>query len=158
MDDPSIRVASTTQDFDAARVLFLDYADSYGLDFGYLDFEFELSTLEQLYQSPNGLIYLMSNEDEKDMGVAAVKQIDEQNIELKRLYIASKYRSSESTMMLMDKILEAVAQKGFRSINAHFIPEMHEAVAVCRSLGFTDCPPFKYDHVHGSIFLKLDLG
>lgn len=157
MDDPSIRVASTTQDFDAARVLFLDYADSYGLDFGYLDFEFELSTLEQLYQSPNGLIYLLSGQDDNNVGVAAVKQIDDQNIELKRLYITSEHRSSETTMMLMDKILEAVAKKGFRSISAHFIPEMHEAIEVCRSLGFTDCPPFKYDHVHGSIFLKLDL-
>ena len=54
MDDPSIRAANTTHDFDEARVLFLDYADAYGLDFGFLDFEFELSYTRATLSATHG--------------------------------------------------------------------------------------------------------
>ena len=53
-----INFAERTKDFDKARQLFLEYADSLGFSLSFQGFEEELENLPGGYTAPNGCILL----------------------------------------------------------------------------------------------------
>jgi len=156
MDDPEIRVATSTQDFDAARVLFLDYAATFGLDFDFLDFELELSTLEHSYLAPSGQIILLSD-DEVEVGVIAIKKYDDEAAELQRAYLKEAYWNDSHGPTLLAAGEKAARRMGYTSMLAHLLPSMNHLMDLCKASGFMPTPPFRFDSLPGSVFLRKEL-
>ena len=84
----SVRIdfANSVADFDNARKLFLDYAESLRFSLSFQGFEDELEHLPGKYAAPGGCILL--GWDELDcVGCACIRPLSDDVCEMKRLYV-----------------------------------------------------------------------
>ena len=89
----SVRIdfAHSPADFDNARKLFIDYAESLGFSLSFQSFEDELEHLPGKYAAPEGCILLAW--DELDcVGCAGLRPLSDDVCEMKRLYVKPLYR------------------------------------------------------------------
>ena len=93
------------------KVLFSEYTDMLvendPVFAKYLDqqnYDKELENLEEKYAPPKGRLYIVFGDDEI-VGCVALKQMDQQSGELKRLYVRNKYRKEGIGSLLVDKII-----------------------------------------------------
>ena len=89
----SIRIdfAESKIDFDKARQLFLEYADSLGFSLSFQSFEEELENLPGKYASPDGCILLAWDELEC-VGCVGLRPLNQNVCEMKRLYVKPAFR------------------------------------------------------------------
>lgn len=68
------------------KKLFLEYAESLPIDLDFQDFEAELGKLPGKYVPPAGAI-ILAVADNKAVGVVALRKIEEDICEMKRLFV-----------------------------------------------------------------------
>ena len=78
--------------------------------------------------------------------------------ELKRLWVRPAFRGRHAGRALTEAALAAAREIGYSSIKLDTIPSiMAEAVAMYRSLGFTDCAPYYQSAIAGSLYMERAL-
>jgi SAM-dependent methyltransferase/GNAT superfamily N-acetyltransferase len=153
---PTIRTASSTSDIEAIRVLFREYAASLGFDLCFQDFERELAELPGPYASPSGRLLLAMAE--VPAGCVALKPLGDGVCEMKRLYVRKSHRKNRLGRTLVEHIIKEARGLGYRAIRLDTVPGvMGRAVALYRSLGFREIPPYCHNPVQGALFLELPL-
>lgn len=151
-----IRPAGFPHDADAVRALFREYADSLGIDLGFQGFEAELAALPGKYAPPGGRLLLAWRDDEA-VGCAALRPIDAQTCEMKRLYVRPAARGERLGRRLAERICEEARQAGYARIRLDTLPSMAPAQQLYRALGFRPIEPYVYNPVAGARFMELDL-
>lgn len=153
-----IRPAITADDIDVVRTLFLEYAQSLGLDLGFQDFEKELATLPGAYGPPGGRLFIAWDGDGRAVGCVALRPHAENNAcEMKRLYVRREGRGAGLGRMLAEFICEEARKAGYSRIYLDTMPTMTAAIALYRSLGFEPVEPYTFNPVPGAIFLARSL-
>ena len=138
------------------RLLFRQYAESLGIDLGFQDFEAELISLPGKYSPPRGCLLLAWNGD-RAVGCAALRPIDDNVCEMKRLYIHPDVRAQHLGRRLSERILQEARAIGYRSMYLDTLPSMTSALHLYYDLGFTPIEPYVFNPIEGAIFLGLDL-
>lgn len=156
MDDGHLRLVQDESDFDQARILFLEYMDVFGLDLEYFDFDLELSTLEHIYIEPDGFIFLYSDQGE-DNGVVAFRKYDEGVIELKRMFLPEACFSNQEADRVLSEAIEKAQSLKYHRILLDVLPEMTKLVSLYERLGFFVIPPFRFDPIPRTLFMKKDI-
>ena len=108
----SVRIdfAHSPADFDNARKLFIDYAESLGFSLSFQGFEDELEHLPGKYAAPEGCILLAW--DELDcVGCAGLRPLSDDVCEMKRLYVKPLYRGTGLGQLLGEKIVQLGIKK-----------------------------------------------
>lgn len=139
-----------------ARQLFLEYAQSLPIDLGFQDFESELETLPGKYGPPSGSL-IMAFINNQAGGCVAIRKIEENICEIKRLYVREDYRGLGIGRSLLDIIIKEASKLDYRSIRLDTLPTMKKAQALYRSFGFYDIEPYIYNPVKGTRFMELKL-
>ena len=139
-----------------ARTLFLEYADAIGVDLEYQGFTAELARLPAPYQQPDGTL-LIAKVDGDIAGCAALRRLDEHTGEMKRLYVRPDYRSFGLGKLLVEAIIQAAHQAGYRELRLDTLPSMASAQGLYRRLGFTEIAPYNDSHLPGTRFYALVL-
>jgi GNAT superfamily N-acetyltransferase len=153
---PEIRTV-TADDVQTVRVLFREYAASLGFDLCFQGFEQELAGLPGRYASPSGRLLLASVGGEP-AGCVALKGLADGACELKRLYVRPAYRGSGLGRTLLGRIVREARDLGYKSIRLDTVPSvMGDAVALYRSFGFEEIPPYCLNPVPGALFMELRL-
>jgi len=75
---------SQAADLEEVRKLFAEYAKSLGISLNFQNFDAELAGLPGEYQSPGGCL-LVAKLDDQIAGCGAMRRIDAQACEMKRL-------------------------------------------------------------------------
>ena len=153
---PDIRTADLPADLPVVRLLFRQYAESLGIDLGFQDFEAELISLPGKYSPPRGCLLLAWNGD-RAVGCAALRPIDDNVCEMKRLYIHPDVRAQHLGRRLSERILQEARAIGYRSMYLDTLPSMTSALHLYSDLGFTPIEPYVFNPIEGAIFLGLDL-
>jgi len=149
--------AESLTDIQTARELFEEYAASLGFDLCFQSFDKELAELPGKYAPPSGRLFL-AIEGEQAAGCIAMRQLDEGTSEMKRLYVRPTFRGTGLGRTLTEKLIETACALGYKRMLLDTVPgKMDSAIALYRSLGFTEIEPYYENPVAGALFFELKL-
>ncbi len=140
----------------AVRRLFLEYADSLGIDLSFQDFQRELAELPGAYAPPDGRLLLAVDNDEA-IGCIALRKLTDGVCEMKRLYVRPAYRGKGLGRTLVEAIIQAAREIGYETMRLDSISSLKEAAALYRSLGFVEIPPYRYNPLPDAVYMELGL-
>ncbi len=145
------------------RALFQEYTDTLiECDKGFKEYlnkqnyDDELEHLESKYGLPYGRLYLAFCDNEI-AGCVALRKIDEDNCEMKRLYVRSKFRRNKIGNLLVKKIIEDARSIGYKYILLDTFPFLETAIKLYKNLGFYEIESYNNSPMDNLIYLKFDL-
>lgn len=125
----------------------------------YLDlqhYEEEIKHLETKYGMPYGRLYLACCGGEA-AGCIGLRKIDEENCEMKRLYVRPKFRGAKIGSRLVEKIIEDAKEIGYSHMLLDTLPFLQSAIRMYRCFGFYEIGSYNDSPMDESIYMKLDL-
>jgi ribosomal protein S18 acetylase RimI-like enzyme len=134
-------------DVDAVRELFREYADGLGVDLSFQDFETELADPLGFYQ-----LVLLARQ-----GCVALRRIDGETCEMKRLYVRADARGSGLGRALAQAVIAHARAIGYVRMLLDTLPTMTAARSLYTGLGFHETEPYRLNPIEGTSFLELVL-
>lgn len=142
------------------RQLLREYAEGLGVDLCFQDFDRELASLPGSYAAPGGTMRLV-RVDGGAAGCCALRPLDSVDYanacEMKRLYVRPQYRGLGLGRRLVEEVLETARLAGYASVLLDTLDDMATARAMYQELGFVEIPPYYYNPIAGSHYLKAEL-
>lgn len=120
------------------------------------NYDEELQHLEDKYGPPYGRLYL-AYDDGALAGCIGLKKLDEQNCEMKRLYVRPGFRGKHIGNGLVAKIIEEARQIGYSHMLLDTLPFLKSAVHIYQSFGFYEIERYNDSPMGTSIYMKMDL-
>ena len=140
----------------AARRLFEEYAASLGFDLAFQGWDEELATLPGAYAPPGGVLLLLG-EGKTTLGCVALRRLDDEAAEMKRLYLRPEARGRGYGSALAEAVLGEARRLGYRRVRLDTVPGMEAAQAIYRTLGFRTIAPYRDNPIAGAAFLEIQL-
>ena len=153
---PAIEPAHAGAPLDEVRALFLQYAESLGVDLGFQGFEAELAGLPGSYEPPGGRL-LIARVGGRPAGCVGLRPLEPGICEMKRLYVSPDARGLGLGRLLAEAAIAEGRAAGYRSMRLDTLETMAAAHRLYRSLGFRPILPYRHNPVPGAAFLALDL-
>lgn len=148
--------AKTNEEIQTVRKLFLEYAKSLDFELCFQDFDKELDGLPGEYADPDGMI-LLARTDGKAAGCVALRKINTETCEMKRLYVKPEFRGKKIGLLLAEKIIEEAKKIGYRKMRLDTTPQMKEGIQLYKSLGFNEIKPYRFNPIEGAIYMEKKL-
>jgi putative acetyltransferase len=152
----TIRHAHEGKALAAARQLFEEYAASLDISLCFQGFDEELSSLPGTYAPPRGRLLLACRGNDT-AGCVALRPLESDACEMKRLYVRPAHRSGGVGRLLVERVIHEAATAGYRRMRLDTLPTMEAALALYRRLGFREIAPYTANPVKGAVFLELQL-
>jgi len=143
---------ATLADLDDIRAMLREYAAWLEVDLCFQNFEQELAGLPGDYAPPRGRLLIAEG-----AGCVALRAIDEEICEMKRLYVRPNHRGTGLGRRLVQAIIDEARGIGYRSLRLDTMPKMDSAQRLYASLEFREIPAYRYNPEPGARFLELDL-
>ena len=104
-------------DYEAAKNLILDYSKIKGAEACFVSLDKELSDLKGFYK---GGALLLGYENEKPIATIAIKKINDDMAEAKRLYIKPEYRGKGYARQMLDAMLDKCRELKYKEVRFVF--------------------------------------
>jgi putative acetyltransferase len=140
--------ATRAEQVAVVRGLFAEYARLVDEPACFVDFERELDALPGDYR-------LWLGEDAA--GCVAVRLLDPETAEMKRLFVRSAHRGKGLGRALAEAAIGGAREAGCKRIVLDSLPKMREAQALYELLGFTPIEPYLREPTPGAICFELRL-
>ncbi len=145
------------------KSLFMEYSNmllenepSFQEYLGIQNFDDEIENLEKKYGLPDGRLYI-AYIDESPVGCIALRKIDKENCEMKRLYVRPEFRGNKIGNLLVDRIIYDGKALGYKYMLLDTLPFLDKAIEIYRKLGFYEIPAYNDSPIPSTVFMKLDL-
>ena len=140
-----------------ARELFLEYAAEWKLDLCFQNFEAELASLPGDYSPPQGRL-LLAQQDGQSAGCVALRKLEDDICEMKRLYVRPAFRGQGTGQALAAHIIEDARSIGYSRMRLDTLARMTAAVTLYQSLGFQRIDAYRPNPLEDVVYLELKLG
>ncbi len=145
--------AITDQHYEAAAVLFRQYAGWLNIDLSFQHFEEELSQLKSMYAAPFGGI-ILCKENNEYAGCIAIRTIDADTAELKRMYVKPAFQKHGIGNMLLQDALTLARKYNYRRIRLDTLSNMLPAINLYKRNGFYEIPPYYFNPETTAVFFE----
>lgn len=151
-----IQEATSTTELDMMRDLFREYEQFLQVDLCFQGFEQELANLPGKYAPPDGAL-LLALRNEQPVGCVALRKLEENICEMKRLYVKPQGRGTGLGKKLAEEIITIARQRGYMLMRLDTLETLTEAVSLYQRLGFRQVPPYYDNPLPGALYWELDL-
>lgn len=127
----NFEVVNGHENLEAVKTLFVEYVQSLGVAAS----EREFSDLENKYKGPRERLYLALVDGEM-AGCVAIREVDKEKAEMKRLYVRPAFRRTGVGMSLGKIVVDKAKELGYRELLLDSLPSMESAVQLYNALGF----------------------
>jgi putative acetyltransferase len=154
-------VPESSEQLDATRAIFREYAQGLGVDLCFQNFEDELASLPGDYRAPPGAL-LLATVDGELAACGAFRPLPDADYanacEMKRLYVRSRFRGLGLGRVLAQALIDQAVRAGYSVMLLDTLDDMEAARGLYDALGFVEIPPYYYNPIPGAHYLKADLG
>jgi carbonic anhydrase len=119
----------------AVRLLLEEYWNSFGFTPCFQNFGDELAGLPGAYAPPAGRLAL-ATVDARSAGCIALRRVDADRAEAKRLYVRPAFRGCGLGRALMEWVMAEARAAGYSEIVGDTMPVMCDALALYERMGF----------------------
>ena len=119
-------------------------------------YEDELNNPIEKYGSPDGRLYIALM-DGAPAGCIALRRIDAQSCEMKRLFVRPAHRDKGIGSQLVHTIINDARTIGYRRMLLDTLPFLERAIQMYQKLGFREIPMYNDSPMSSSIYMQLDL-
>lgn len=151
-----IRQAASADEVAEVRALFVEYEKSVGVDLCFQGFAAEVQGLPGEYAPPRGRLFI-AHDGREAAGCIALRPLDGNTCEMKRLYVRPGFRSAGVGARLVERVIVEARRLGYERMYLDTLPSMEAAQRLYERLGFKDVPPYRSNPVPEARFLALDL-
>ncbi len=156
MSDAEIIQANSPEWIPVVRELFEEYAAELGVDLCFQNFAEELATLPGAYASPRGGVWI-ARVDGRDAGCVALRPLDADAAELKRMYVRRAWRGRGFGRRLGETAIGFARAAGYRAVCLDTLSGMTEALALYRSFGFRPTRAYCHNPLPDTVWMELEL-
>ena len=146
----------TPEHLPVVRELFVEYANTLGVDFCFQSFDQELAGLPGKYAPPSGRLFLAIDE-QRVAGCAALRELEAGICEMKRLYLRPPFRRQGVGRQLAEATVVAAREIGYERMRLDTLASLKPALALYESLGFQRIAPYYQNPIANVVFLELAL-
>jgi N-acetylglutamate synthase-like GNAT family acetyltransferase len=143
-------------DMETVRSLFREYQEGLGVDLCFQSFDQELVELPGKYAPPTGELLLAELAGDC-VGCVAVRALDSQVCEMKRLYVQPPYRRHGIGELLVVDILNRAATLGYSRMVLDTLLRLSPARKLYEKLGFSTMAAYNSTDLEGVMFYGKDL-
>ena len=149
----SFKTASSKQDFKLAEKLFKSYEKSLDFKIDFQGFQEELENINKIYAPPAGSIILAFHLDQP-VGCIAVRKLEKEIGELKRMYVLPSYRKMNIGSKLLKLILEKSTELNYKKVRLDTLKRMNSAVKLYLSFGFYEIKSYRYNPMEDVLYME----
>jgi ribosomal protein S18 acetylase RimI-like enzyme len=143
-------------DIPQVRELFLEYARALGFDLCFQDFDGELAALPGKYAEPDGCLLVVKRGNET-CGCVALRKLEDQICEMKRLYVKPGFRKHGLGKELVERIINEAKQRGYKFMRLDTLATMQSAIKLYKAYGFYEIPAYTFNPIPEAVYLELRL-
>ena len=152
----TIKQALSKSEIDEVRKLFGEYEAFLNVDLCFQGFTEELAGLPGKYSRPDGDL-LIGLDGERIVGCVAVRRLEDNVCEMKRLFVRPEVRGTRLGRRLAEEIIVIARQLGYTLMRLDTLERLTEAIHLYEALGFRRTAPYYENPLSGVVYLELDL-
>jgi GNAT superfamily N-acetyltransferase len=149
-------IEARQEDMHLIRELFQEYEEFLGFDLCFQDFQQELASLPGAYGPPSGTL-LLAREGEGVLGCVALRAIEPDVCEMKRLYLRPAARGKGTGLALCRDVIDRARKLGYKSMKLDTVSKLSKAIDLYRTLGFKTCPAYCHNPHPDVEYFELQL-
>ncbi len=152
----TIEIVDGTKYLDEVKNLIIEYTKFLGRDLTFQNLDAELSDLAKKYCPPEGRI-ICAEVDGKIIGCVAYHKFDDERCEMKRLFVLEGYREFHAGSKLIEEILIAAKNDGYKEMILDTIKPLKSAIHLYKKFGFVETSPYYENPFADVIYMKKRL-
>ncbi|MEO6721351.1 MAG: GNAT family N-acetyltransferase [Ferruginibacter sp.] len=152
----SYYLATSNEEYEAAKQLFTEYATSINIDLDFQQFDKELQTLMTMYGPPSGGI-ILAKQDEHFIGCVGIRKINETVGEMKRMYLKPEHQNKGLGKILLGKAFDLARACNYNKIRLDTLNEMVSAIALYKKAGFYEIEPYYFNPIPTAVYFEREL-
>lgn len=143
-------------DIDMIKLLFGEYTSMLGVDLGFQNYDDELQNLPGGYALPHGRLYI-AHYDDQLAGCIALRPIDNNCCEMKRLFVRPTFRGQGIGKALAEKVISDAKEMEYQAMLLDTITSLSSSIALYKKLGFYEIEPYRFNPLPNALFLRVQL-
>lgn len=153
----TIRAASSEHDVAEVRRLVLTHAAARATTPGVEYMRADAERMPGPYVPPRGGLWL-AVQDDVGVGCVALRPLDENSAEVKRMFVDEAWRGRGVGRALMETVVAAARERGYATLRLGTLDDMKAAQRLYESLGFRAIERYRPDELVDTLFYELELG
>jgi GNAT superfamily N-acetyltransferase len=145
--------ATTPSQIQTLRDLFREYEAFLQVDLCFQRFEEELASLPGRYAPPQGALLLVIAAGQA-AGCVAMRPLNEEVCEMKRLYVRPAYLGQGIGKKLARSVIERARAAGYTQMCLDTLEKLQPALGLYAGLGFQTCPPYYANPLPGVVYME----
>lgn len=147
-------VTATAQDIEDVRILFGEYSGLVAEALCFQNFDEEREALPGAYAPPGGIL-LVARDGDSAAGCAALRRLNAETGEMKRMYVREQYRGSGLGRRLAMEVIAQARKRKYSRVVLDTLPKLTSAIALYRDLGFRETGPYLPSPTPGALCFEL---